>query len=67
MVGDLKYGRTVHSLAILLSLFQVKLIYVSPDFLRMPTEVVEEVKKEVLNKWVFLPWGMCYHKLMSYM
>lgn len=30
MVGDLKHGRTVHSLARLLSLFSVKLNYVSP-------------------------------------
>jgi len=45
MVGDLKFGRTVHSLAILLSLFSVKFIYVAPDFLQMPSEIYEEVKK----------------------
>lgn len=43
MLGDLKYGRTVHSLARLLSLFNVKLNYVSPDVLRMPKEVMDEV------------------------
>ncbi|MEW6285167.1 MAG: aspartate carbamoyltransferase [Chloroflexota bacterium] len=43
MLGDLKYGRTVHSLARLLSLFKVKLNYVSPDILRMPKEVMDEV------------------------
>ena len=44
MLGDLKYGRTVHSLARLLSKFSgVKLNYVSPDILRMPKEVMEEV------------------------
>ncbi|MEB2334169.1 MAG: aspartate carbamoyltransferase [Anaerolineaceae bacterium] len=43
MLGDLKYGRTVHSLARLLSLFDVKLNYVSPDILKMPKEVVDEV------------------------
>ena len=43
MVGDLKYGRTVHSLARLLTLFSVKLNYVSPDILAMPDEVVHEV------------------------
>src|SRR5271157_6308948 len=31
MVGDLKYGRTVHSLARLLSLYQVQINYVSPE------------------------------------
>ena len=43
MLGDLKYGRTVHSLARLLSLYNVKLNYVSPDILRMPQEVMAEV------------------------
>ncbi|MBE0683288.1 MAG: aspartate carbamoyltransferase [Anaerolineales bacterium] len=44
MLGDLKYGRTVHSLARLLSTFtNIKLNYVSPDILRMPKEVMEEV------------------------
>jgi aspartate carbamoyltransferase catalytic subunit len=44
MVGDLKYGRTVHSLARLLTLFNVTLNYVSPDILRMPEYIIEEVK-----------------------
>ena len=44
MLGDLKYGRTVHSLARLLSKFSgIKLNYVSPEILRMPREVMEEV------------------------
>jgi aspartate carbamoyltransferase len=43
MLGDLKYGRTVHSLARLLSLFKVKIDYVSPEILRMPKEVMDEV------------------------
>ena len=44
MLGDLKYGRTVHSLARLLSQFSnIKLNYVSPDILRMPKEVLDEV------------------------
>lgn len=43
MLGDLKYGRTVHSLARLLSLFNVKLNYVSPNILKMPKEVMNEV------------------------
>lgn len=47
MLGDLKYGRTVHSLARLLSTFtKVKLNYVSPDILRMPKEVMDEVGKK---------------------
>lgn len=46
MLGDLKYGRTVHSLARLLSLYDVKLNYVSPEILRMPKDVMEEVEAE---------------------
>lgn len=43
MLGDMKHGRTVHSLARLLSLYQVRLNYVSPEILRMPPEIVEEL------------------------
>jgi len=44
MLGDLKYGRTVHSLARLLTQFDgIKLNYVSPDLLRMPRDVMDEV------------------------
>src|SRR5919108_2489623 len=46
MLGDLKYGRTVHSLARLLSLYKVKLNYVSPEILRMPREVMDEVAEK---------------------
>lgn len=43
MLGDLKYGRTVHSLARLLSLYNVKLNYVSPELLQMPRELIGEL------------------------
>lgn len=43
MLGDLKYGRTVHSLSRLLTLYNVRLNYVSPEILRMPQEVMAEV------------------------
>jgi aspartate carbamoyltransferase catalytic subunit len=46
MLGDLKYGRTVHSLARLLSLFNVRINYVSPEILRMPREVMNEVAEK---------------------
>lgn len=46
MLGDLKYGRTVHSLARLLSLYDVKLNYVAPEILRMPQEVMDEVAEK---------------------
>nr|AOE43169.1 pyrimidine synthesis [Synstelium polycarpum] len=44
LIGDLKNGRTVHSLVRLLSLYQVKLNYVSPASLRMPEEIVAELR-----------------------
>ena len=45
MLGDLKYGRTVHSLARLLTQFKnIRLNYVSPEILRMPKDVMEEVE-----------------------
>uniref|UniRef100_A0A8C4LVK0 Multifunctional protein CAD n=1 Tax=Equus asinus TaxID=9793 RepID=A0A8C4LVK0_EQUAS len=39
MVGDLKHGRTVHSLACLLTQYRVSLRYVAPPSLRMPPNV----------------------------
>lgn len=39
MVGDLKHGRTVHSLACLLTQYRVSLRYVAPPSLRMPPDV----------------------------
>lgn len=43
LLGDLKFGRTVHSLARLLSLFEVHMNYISPDILRMPEEIIAEL------------------------
>ena len=45
LLGDLKYGRTVHSLAYALSLYGAELIFVSPETLKMPKEVVNECKE----------------------
>ncbi|HIG96241.1 TPA: aspartate carbamoyltransferase [Candidatus Woesearchaeota archaeon] len=45
MIGDLKFGRTVHSLAIALSHFKVKLYFVSPESLRMPEHILEALRK----------------------
>ena len=45
MLGDLKYGRTVHSLARLLALYNANLNYVAPDLLRMPPTLIEELKQ----------------------
>lgn len=53
MLGDLKYGRTVHSLARLLSLFRVKVNYVSPEILKMPPQLITELKAEGLEQAEF--------------
>ncbi len=44
LVGDLKYGRTAHSLSYALSLFGAKLYFVAPPTLQMPKEVVDDAK-----------------------
>ena len=46
MLGDLKFGRTVHSLARLLSMFDVRINYVSPEILRFPAEIIEEIAQK---------------------
>ena len=43
-VGDLKYGRTVHSLAYAIALFGGDLTFVAPNLLQMPNEVINRVK-----------------------
>jgi len=45
LVGDLKNGRTVHSLVYLLARFGVRLLFVSPRGLEMPPELNAELKK----------------------
>lgn len=44
LLGDLKYGRTVHSLVHLLSMFGCRLIFISPRELAMPAEITAQVK-----------------------
>lgn len=43
MVGDLRYGRTVHSLTRLLLQYDVSLRFVSPEILRLPMVLMNEV------------------------
>lgn len=62
LVGDLLYGRTIHSLIYLLALYKVKIYFVSPPQLKLPKEykdylrqrsiALEELSdlKKVLNK-----------------
>jgi aspartate carbamoyltransferase catalytic subunit len=47
LTGDLRYGRTVHSLAYALSLYEIKLFFVSPETLRMRREVLDTIKTKI--------------------
>ena len=52
LIGDLKYGRTAHSLAYALSRYDVKLHLISPELLRMREEVVRDIEDKVeVNEW----------------
>lgn len=57
MVGDLKYGRTVHSLVQALSLFGATFHFVSPESLKMPSSVKTWVKNA----------GLKYHQYTDFM
>jgi aspartate carbamoyltransferase len=59
LLGDLKHGRTVHSLARLLSLYKVRLNYVSPDILRMPPELIEELKAKGVEQTEYATLDPC--------
>lgn len=50
MIGDLKNGRTTHSLAKLLCLYNVRLRYVSVEELRMPDEVKRYVEERGIEQ-----------------
>jgi len=45
LIGDLKYGRTAHSLAYALAMFGAKITLISPKGLEMPVEVVADLEK----------------------
>lgn len=61
MVGDLKHGRTVHSLAKLLTQYRITLRYVAPKNLHMPAEIISYVASKGIKqvaglggrKWLF--------------
>ncbi|MBW2989187.1 aspartate carbamoyltransferase [Candidatus Woesearchaeota archaeon] len=48
-LGDLKYGRTVHSLAVALSNFKAKMFFISPSALRMPKRYLNELKQKNID------------------
>ncbi|WP_254523300.1 aspartate carbamoyltransferase [Natrinema caseinilyticum] len=46
IMGDLKYGRTVHSLAYALTNFDTRQHFISPESLRLPREVVYDLHQQ---------------------
>jgi len=56
MVGDLKYGRTVHSLLMAMSQFNTTFYFISPDELKMP----DEYKRYLKNL------GLKYHEFKDF-
>uniref|UniRef100_A0A8C1TRF1 Multifunctional protein CAD n=1 Tax=Cyprinus carpio TaxID=7962 RepID=A0A8C1TRF1_CYPCA len=53
MVGDLKHGRTVHSLARLLTQYRITLRYVAPKNLSMPAEIIDFVASKGIKQEEF--------------
>jgi aspartate carbamoyltransferase catalytic subunit len=47
LIGDLRYGRTVHSLAHALTNFNVELFLVSPETLKMQKDILREVQNKI--------------------
>jgi len=47
LMGDLRYGRTVHSLAYAFSLYNIELYLISPETLKMRREVLQTIKDKI--------------------
>lgn len=49
IAGDLKYGRTVHSLTHALSLYDCRLTFIAPPTLQIPDELSKELDKQNID------------------
>jgi aspartate carbamoyltransferase catalytic subunit len=47
LLGDLRYGRTVHSLSYAFSLYNIELYLISPESLKMRREVLQTIKEKI--------------------
>ncbi len=54
-LGDLKYGRTVHSLAHALAHFKADMYFIAPEALRMPKDDLYDLRRQ----------GIRYHEMQS--
>lgn len=49
LVGDLKYGRTVHSLSYALSMYGCRLFFVAPEMLQIPHHITSFLEKRGIS------------------
>ncbi len=58
IMGDLKYGRTVHSLTHAMALFDAEMIFISPPSLKMPSTILSDLsEKGVSFRTLIAPEG----------
>ncbi len=53
MIGDLKYGRTVHSLLMAMSYFNPTFYFISPDELKMPREYLIYLNQQKIKYYEY--------------
>lgn len=49
IMGDLKYGRTVHSLTHAMSMFGAEMVFISPPSLKMPPAILTELDEKGIS------------------
>lgn len=49
IAGDLKYGRTVHSLTHALSMYKCDLTFIAPTSLQIPDEIIKDIENMGIN------------------
>ena len=62
-VGDLKYGRTVHSLVKALTHFNPKIYFIAPQILQMPQYLLDELDKNNIKYEVLEDFRDCLDKI----
>ena len=62
-VGDLKYGRTVHSLVKALTHFNPTIYFVSPKILQMPSYLIDDLDKNNIKYEILEDFRDCLDKI----
>ncbi len=62
-VGDLKYGRTVHSLVKALTHFNPKIYFISPEILQMPQYLLDDLDKNNIKYEILKDFRDCLNKI----